>query len=75
MAEYGPKWAHFRVSKKIFSTLTNHYVLDIVILNHNIQNRQERVTFEQENGLKPHFGRLFGPNCAHFRDNYFFSAL
>ena len=31
-------------------------MLGIVIPNHNVQNQQKPMHFEQENGLKRHFG-------------------
>ena len=48
-----------------FQHLDSHYVLDIFILNHNMQNRQKLMQISQEKGLSPHFGpflALFGPN-------------
>ena len=53
----------------------HHKVLNIVILNYNMQNRQEQMSFEQENDLKPHFGpflALIGPTLGPTK---FFSAL
>ena len=47
-----------------FQLPDHHYLLDIITLDHNIQNRQKLMHFEQENGLKPHFGpflALIGP--------------
>ena len=34
----------------------NHQALDFVILNNEMQNRRKLMHFEQDNGLKPHFG-------------------
>ena len=55
--------AHFRASN--FFQHFNHYqVLDLVILDHNTQNRRKLMHSEQDNGLKPHFGpflALIGP--------------
>ena len=39
-------------------------MLDIITLNHIMQNRQKLMIFEQENDQKPHFGpflALIGP--------------
>ena len=54
----------FEGQRNYFQHFDHHQILDIVILNHNMQNRQERINFEQENDLKPHFGpflALIGP--------------
>ena len=45
-----------------FQHLDSHQVLNIVILNHNMQNRQKLMHFEQDNGLKPHFGPFLALN-------------
>ena len=34
----------------------NHYLLDIIILNQNMQNRQKLMHNSRESGRKPHFG-------------------
>ena len=47
-----------------FQHFDHFQVLDVVILDSNMQNRQKLMHFEQENGLKPHFGpflALIGP--------------
>ena len=50
-------------------------MLDIITLNHIMQNRQKLMIFEQENDQKPHFGpflALIGPFSGAAN---FFSAL
>ena len=47
-----------------FQHFDHHYLLDIIPLDHKIQNRQKLMHVEQENGLKPYFGpflALIGP--------------
>ena len=41
---------------KIIRHIDQHYLLDIITLDHNIQNWQKLMHFGHENGLKPHFG-------------------
>ena len=45
-----------------FQHFDNHQVLDFVILNHDMQNRRKLMHFEQDNGLKPHFGPFLALN-------------
>ena len=49
---------------KLFQHLKHHQVLDIITPNHDMQDPGKVMDFEQENGLKPHFGpflALIGP--------------
>ena len=39
-----------------FQPLDNHQALQIISAYHNMQNLEKTMHFEQENGLKPHFG-------------------
>ena len=57
-AKMGP----FQGKQKFFWQLDNHQVLDFVILNHDMQNRRKLMHFEQDNGLKPHFGPFLALN-------------
>ena len=45
-----------------FQYFCQYQVLDIVIIDHNMQNRQKLMHFEQANGLKPHFGPFLALN-------------
>ena len=42
--------------RNFFQPLDHHQVLQIITAYHNTQNREKLMRFEQENGLKPHFG-------------------
>ena len=53
---------------KLFQPLDHHQVLLTITAYHNMQNREKLMHFEQENGLKPHFGpflALIGPILGH----------
>ena len=52
----------FQGQQKFFQHFDNHQVLDFVILNHDMQNRRKLMHFEQDNGLKPHFGPFLALN-------------
>ena len=54
-----------------FQHCDHHQILDVVILNHNMQNQQEQMSFEQENGLKP-FGHFLALNGPYSRASNFF---
>ena len=63
MAPFGPKWPILGPAI-LFQHLDHYQVVDIVILDSNKQNRQKLMHFEQENGLKPHFGLFLGQKLA-----------
>ena len=52
----------FQGQQKIFRHFDNYQVLDFVSLNHDMQNRGKAIHWEQEDGLKPHFGPLLALN-------------
>ena len=61
--------------RNFFQPLDHHQVLQIITAYHNMQNREKLMRFEQENGLKPHFGpflALIGPFLAQI---IFFSKI
>ena len=60
---------------KFFQHVKNHQVLDIIILNHNMQNCQKLMIFEEENGLKPHFGPFLALNGPFLAHQIFFSKI
>ena len=61
--------------QKVFQHFDHYQVLDIVILGHNIQNRQKLMHFEQENGLKPHFGPFLALNGPFSGQHIFFTKI
>ena len=58
-----------------FQHLDSHQVLNIVILNHNMQNRQIGMHICQENGLKPQFGPFLALNGPILGPSNFFQHL
>ena len=65
----------FQGQRIFFQHLDNHQVLDSIIFNQNMQNRQKLMHNSRENGLKPHFGpflALIGPFLAQIN---FFSKI
>ena len=58
-----------------FQHLDHYQVLDIVILDFNMQNRQKLMHFEQENGLKPHFGPFLALNGPFLGQHIFFTKI
>ena len=63
------------LGQQFFSTLSPQLAARYHNPHHNVHNRQKLMHFEQENGLKPHFGpflALIGPILG---PTNFFSAL
>ena len=65
----------FKGQRNYLQHFDPHQILDIVILNHNMQNRQERMSFEQENGLKPHFGPFLALNGPFLGQHIFLTKI
>ena len=65
----------FQGQQKLFQHFDNHQVLDFVILNHDMQNRQKLMHFEQDNGLKPHFSPFLALNGPFMGQQIFFSKI
>ena len=63
--------AYFRASI-FFQHLSHHQVLDLVIFDHNAQNSQKLMHFEQDNGLKPYFGPFLALNGPFLGHTFFF---
>ena len=54
----------FRTTNLFYQPLDHLQVLQIIITHHNVQSWEKLMHFEQQNGLKPHFGpflALIGP--------------
>ena len=58
-----------------FQHFSHHQVLDLVILDHHTQNRRKLMHFEQDNGLKPHFGPFLALNGPFLGQQIFFSKI
>ena len=44
-----------------FQHFAHHYLLDIMVLYHNMQNQRNLMIFSRENDQKPCFGPVLGP--------------
>ena len=71
---FGPKWPILGPAI-FFQYFRQYQVLDIVIIDHNMQNRQKLMHFEQGNGLKPHFGPFLALNGPFLGQHIFFIKI
>ena len=65
----------FQGQQNFFQHFYQYQVLDIVIIDHNTQNRQKLMHFEQENGLKPHFGPFLALNGPFLGQHIFLTKI
>jgi hypothetical protein len=64
------------LGRDIFFRRINHYqYLDIMSVNHNMQNQQNLMIFSRENGQKPGFGPILGPFGPNLGQDIFFSKI
>ena len=71
---FGPKWPILGPAN-FFQHFSHHQVLDLLILDHNTQNRRKLMHFEQDNDLKPHFGPFLALNGPFLGQQIFFSKI
>ena len=60
------------LQKLVPAKIWTYKILGTVILNLDMQNRQNPMHFEQENGLKPHFGPFLALNGPFLGQHIFF---
>ena len=69
-----PKWAYFRPGH-FFECNDRQYLLDIIVIYHNMQNQKKLMTQTRENGQKPQIWAILGPFCPILGRDIFFSKI
>ena len=62
----------FQGQQIFFRHLVHYYLLDIINIQHYMQNRRKLMHINQENDIKPHFGPFLAQNCPFLGQHIFF---